>query len=67
MKPENRFKLGVLAFLLLISQNQILAGSPEEEHGVKYADNCEACKILAAELDDRLKETGKSHVVIETG
>lgn len=43
------------------------AGSPEEEEGVKYADRCEACKILAIELQDRLAETGKSHDVIEMG
>jgi hypothetical protein len=42
--------------------------SPEEElHGVKYANMCEACKILALELQDRLTETGKTHEVIETG
>lgn len=46
---------------------QVQASDPEEEHGVKYADNCEACKILAIELDDRLKQTGKSHDVIQTG
>lgn len=39
----------------------------EEEHGVIYANRCEACKILANELEERLKETGKSHDVIETG
>lgn len=39
----------------------------EEEHGVIYANNCEACKILALELQQRLSETGKSHDVIETG
>lgn len=39
----------------------------EQEHGVIYANRCEACKILATELEDRLKETGKSHDVIETG
>lgn len=42
-------------------------GIEEEEHGVIYANNCEACKILALELQDRLSETGKSHDVIETG
>lgn len=44
-----------------------LGGTPEEEEGVKYADRCEACKILAIELQDRLTETGKSHDVIEMG
>lgn len=31
------------------------------------ADNCEACKVLATELDLRLTETGKSHDVLEIG
>lgn len=39
----------------------------EEEHGVIYANRCEACKILATELTDRLKETGKSREVIDIG
>lgn len=39
----------------------------EEMHGVIYANPCEACKILATELEDRLSKTGKSHDVIETG
>jgi len=43
------------------------ADSPEEEQGVRYANRCEACKILATELEARLGETGKSHDVIEIG
>ncbi|KAK4874788.1 hypothetical protein RN001_014148 [Aquatica leii] len=39
----------------------------EEDEGVKYANKCEVCKILAIELEERLKETGKSHDVLETG
>lgn len=39
----------------------------EEEHGVVYANRCEACKILATELTERLKETGKSREVIDLG
>ncbi|CAH1098503.1 unnamed protein product [Psylliodes chrysocephalus] len=41
--------------------------SPEEEQGVKYANKCEVCKILAIELESRLDETGKSSDIIETG
>ena len=52
---------------LLLCANEVITGSLEEEHGVKYADRCEACKILAIELDDRLKKTGKTHEVLETG
>ncbi|XP_055695725.1 protein canopy homolog 4 [Lutzomyia longipalpis] len=57
------FREFLLVFLLL---EATLAG-PEEKEGVKYADKCEACKILATELQARLTETGKSHDVIEIG
>ncbi|XP_075981869.1 FGF signaling regulator protein canopy b [Anticarsia gemmatalis] len=39
----------------------------EEDVGVKYANKCEVCKILATELQGRLEETGKVHDVIEIG
>lgn len=39
----------------------------EEQHGVVYANRCEACKILATELEARLVETGRSHDVIDIG
>ncbi|KAJ6216526.1 hypothetical protein RDWZM_007683 [Blomia tropicalis] len=39
----------------------------EEVYGVKYASDCEVCKLLVTELQDRLDSTGKSHDVIETG
>lgn len=39
----------------------------EEDVGVKYANRCEVCKILATELQSRLEETGKVHDVIEIG
>uniref|UniRef100_A0A2M4AQM2 Putative conserved secreted protein n=1 Tax=Anopheles triannulatus TaxID=58253 RepID=A0A2M4AQM2_9DIPT len=61
-----------LALLLLccalsgITIRPIHAG-PEENEGVKYADRCEACKVLATELQARLSETGRSHDVIELG
>lgn len=57
-------------FLVCLITNilSIAFGSIEEdEHGVIYANKCEACKVLATELQDRLSETGKSRDVIETG
>lgn len=39
----------------------------EEDVGVKYANRCEVCKILATELQGRLEETGKVHEVLEIG
>ncbi|XP_075156695.1 FGF signaling regulator protein canopy b [Haematobia irritans] len=53
--------------LILLIATQTFASSPEEEQGVRYANRCETCKILATELQDRLSETGKSYDVIETG
>ena len=34
---------------------------------IRYANNCEACKILAIELQERLTATGKTHEVLEFG
>lgn len=42
-------------------------GITEEDEGVKYANKCEVCKVLAVELESRLEETGKTHDVIEVG
>ncbi|KAG5681602.1 hypothetical protein PVAND_011018 [Polypedilum vanderplanki] len=57
-----------LTLLMLLAAQSSLSTSPEEElHGVKYANNCEACKILAIELQERLTETGKTHEVLEFG
>ncbi|EDW69907.1 protein canopy homolog 4 [Drosophila virilis] len=58
----------LFAFLLLVQLRGLdCQQTPEEEQGVRYANRCEACKILAAELEARLGETGKSHDVIEIG
>lgn len=65
--------IGAVAVLLLVAFSCPSFASAdqkslaEEEHGVIYANNCEACKILALELQERLTETGKSRDVIETG
>lgn len=39
----------------------------EEKYGVKYASDCEVCKVLATEFEAKLSESAKSHDVIETG
>lgn len=54
-------------FLLLIFVITTVFAGPEEEEGVRYADRCEACKILATELQGRLTETGKTHDVLKIG
>lgn len=59
------WKIGILiALYIAVPVNSSIE---EEEHGVIYANRCEACKILAIELEARLQETGKSHDVIEVG
>ncbi|XP_055621016.1 protein canopy homolog 4 [Toxorhynchites rutilus septentrionalis] len=55
-----------IMFLVLLFVSFVWCG-PEENEGVKYASKCEACKILATELEARLAETGKSRDVIELG
>jgi len=58
--------LKVIGLLCIVSLT--CSSTPEEElHGVKYANNCEACKVLAIELQGRLSETGKTHEVLEFG
>ncbi|XP_046744787.1 protein canopy 4 [Diprion similis] len=57
------YKTIVVIFLVL----HVVYGGPEEEEGVKYANKCEVCKVLATELEARLEETGKSRDVLEIG
>ncbi|XP_043598235.1 protein canopy 4 [Bombus pyrosoma] len=45
----------------------LVIGGPEEEQGVKYANKCEVCKVVAIELEAKLDETGKTHDVLEIG
>ncbi|KAF5280829.1 hypothetical protein FQR65_LT14936 [Abscondita terminalis] len=56
-----------LHLLLFLCFSANVFARTEEDEGVKYANKCEVCKILAVELEERLKETGKSHDVLETG
>ena len=39
----------------------------EEQYGVKYATNCEICKIVSNELTLLLSESDGKHEVLETG
>ncbi|CAG9838716.1 unnamed protein product [Diabrotica balteata] len=54
-------------FMVLFCALAVYSDDPEQEQGVKYANKCEVCKILAIELESRLEETGKTSEVIETG
>lgn len=62
-----QFKSFPCTFILLVYVTATVFAGPEENEGVRYADRCEACKILATELQGRLTETGKSHDVLEMG
>lgn len=39
----------------------------EEQYGVKYASDCEVCKIVSKEFVTLLKESSGKHEVLETG
>ncbi|CAH1391192.1 unnamed protein product [Nezara viridula] len=54
----------VLFFLTFIT---LVSSGPEENEGVKYANKCEVCKILATELENRLEETGRTNEILEIG
>ena len=39
----------------------------EDQYGVKYADDCEICKIVSNEITLLLSESEGKHEVLETG
>merc|ERR1719228_2122059 len=39
----------------------------EDKYGVKYASDCEVCKVVATEFQAKLSESERSHAVVETG
>lgn len=59
--------VNLLYFICLIECFSYSVCISEEDEGVKYADNCEVCKILSVELENRLQETGKTSEVLEMG
>lgn len=54
-------------FGILLCFISIYFTNANDDNGVQYANRCEACKILAVELESRLQETGKSNDVLEIG
>lgn len=57
----------IRVFLTPLLLAYFVTGNLEEEQGVKYANKCEVCKVVATELEARLDETGKTHDVLEIG
>ncbi|KAG6797896.1 protein canopy 3 [Apis mellifera caucasica] len=54
-------------FFIQLLISHFVIGGPEEDQGVKYANKCEVCKVVATELEARLDETGKTHDILEIG
>ena len=53
---------------MLVLIHQSLGDDFEESaYGVKYASDCEVCKVVATEFQARLSESATTHGVIETG
>jgi len=54
-------KISLLLFVMVL----LCSGDEfdEEQYGVKYANDCEVCKIVTLELDKALEKSGKSHQV----
>ena len=54
--------------VVLLCVDAILADKfDEDKYGVKYADNCEICKIVTNEITLLLSESEGKHEVLETG
>ncbi|XP_039290166.1 protein canopy homolog 3-like [Nilaparvata lugens] len=64
MSQKQSRHLSILLFTLLLFCEGIFSKT-EEDEGVKYANKCEVCKILAIELENRLEETGKTTDVLQ--
>jgi len=56
-----------LLHICLASEEETGVTFEEEKYGVKYASECEVCKVLAIEFKARLAESSKTSKVIETG
>lgn len=56
-----------LLFLLFYAGRSCSDNFEEDAYGVKFASDCEVCKVLAVEFESRLLESAKKHEVIETG
>lgn len=59
------------SYILVISTLFLSSGTAdkfdEDQYGVKYADDCEICKIVSNEITLLLSESEGKHEVLETG
>ncbi len=56
-----------LVIITLLLDNVKGDAFDEEQYGVKYATDCEVCKIVAKEFVILLQESAGKHEVLETG
>ena len=61
------FKTYFLAFAIYFLSSVIADKFDEDQYGVKYADDCEICKIVSNEITLLLSESEGKHEVLETG
>ncbi|XP_050419586.1 protein canopy 4 [Adelges cooleyi] len=59
--------MAIVVKVLIVILFIVKALCDSAEDGVKYANKCEVCKILATELESRLQETGKTSEYLEIG
>jgi hypothetical protein len=66
--------MSVWKYQVVFSQLLLLLSSPslgdqydEEEYGVKYATDCEVCKVVTLELERTLQKTAGKHEVRKGG
>ena len=57
----------VIAAILALMSRASADRFDEDTYGVKYADECEVCKIVTNEIELLLSESAKKSEVIETG
>ena len=57
----------VLVVSILFLKFVIADKFDEDQYGVKYADDCEICKIVSNEITLLLSESEGKHEVLETG
>ena len=56
-----------MIIMLVLIHHSLGDDFEEAAYGVKYASDCEVCKVVATEFQARLSESATTHGVIETG
>merc|ERR1719407_338566 len=57
----------ILGLALLVFAPILAEDFEEKQYGVKYASDCEVCKIFTIEINSLLEKSSKKHAVVETG